>query len=118
MRRVVELYQSDFIEDIDMPWADERRFELQNRFRRVLSELAEDYFDKRNFTTALEIFQRALVFDPYQDSYHLRVMQCLNAIGDPNGARRHYKQYTALLKKELGITPESELSDYLATLKE
>jgi ATP/maltotriose-dependent transcriptional regulator MalT/two-component SAPR family response regulator len=118
MRRVAELYQSDFIQDIDMAWADERRFELQNRFRRVLSELAEDYFDKRNFTTALEIFQRALVFDPYQDSFHLRVMQCLNAIGDPVGARRHYKQYAALLKKELGITPESELSDYLATLKE
>lgn len=118
MRRVTELYQTDFIQDIDMAWADERRYELQNRFRRVLGELAEDFFEKRSFTTALEIFQRALVFDPYQDSYHLRVMQCLNSLGDPKGARRHYKQYESLLKKELGISPESELSDYLATLKE
>ena len=93
MRRVAELYQTDFLEDIDMPWADDRRFELQNRFRQILGELGEDYFEKRNLQTALEIYQRAIEYDPFQDEYHLTHYADPCALGDKSSTRKHYKQY-------------------------
>jgi len=111
MRRVIELYQTDFLEDIDMPWADDRRFELQNRFRQILGEMGEDYFEKRNLQTALEIYRQAIEYDPYQDEYHLRIMQCLSALGDRKGARKHFKRYRAMLKKDMSMEPDPRLKE-------
>ncbi len=116
MRRVVELYQTDFLEDIDMPWADKRRFELQSRFRQILGEMGEDYYEKRKLQTALEIYQRAIDFDPYQDDYHLRIIQCLAALGDKKGARKHYKRYQATLKEEMGMEPDPSLKEFYQQL--
>ncbi|MBN2044192.1 MAG: hypothetical protein JW757_04155 [Anaerolineales bacterium] len=116
MRRILELYQSDYLEDIDMPWADDRRFELQNRFRQILGEMGEDYFEKRNLQTALEIYQRAIEYDPYQDDYHLRIMQCLAALGDKTAARKHYKKYKGILKEEMAIEPDDSLKKYYKSL--
>ena len=116
MRRIAELYQTDFLEDIDMPWADDRRFELQNRFRQILGEMGEDYFEKRNLQTALEIYQRAIQYDPYQDDYHLRIMQIHAALGDKSSTRKHYNQYRDTLKEEMAMDPDPSLKDFIQQL--
>jgi two-component SAPR family response regulator len=116
IKRVIELYQTDFIEDIDMPWADKRRHELQNRFRSILAELAEEYYQKDNPDTALELYERLIAYDPFNDHYHLRIMQCLVGREDMHSARDHYQRYATLLNDEMGLSPDESLRRLLAEL--
>jgi two-component SAPR family response regulator len=116
MRRAMELYQTDYLIDIDMPWADDRRFELQGQFRAILSDLAADYFEKSNPASALEVYQLAVKLDPFQDEYHLRIMQCHATLGDVQSAKEHYHNYQANLEAEMGIQPDESLGEYLETL--
>ena len=116
MRRIVELYKTDYLEDIDMPWADDRRFELQSRFRQILGEMGEDYFEKRNLQAALEVFHRAIEYDPYQDEYHLRIIQCMTSLGDKSSAREHFKQYSEILREEMAMDPDPSLQEFIESL--
>jgi len=109
MRRMVEIYQNDYLDDIDMPWADIRRREFQNIFYTILLELAEEELDKRNYAAAHQHLLHATKIDYYQDDLHLKVMQTLEAMGDNRRAVQHYKEYARFLNKELNMEPDPKL---------
>jgi two-component SAPR family response regulator len=111
MRRMAEIYQNDYLEDIDMPWADQRRRELQNIFYTILIELAEEEFDKKNYEAAHQHYLRAAQLDYYQDDLHLKIMQTLEAVGDKRRAIQHYRAYAKKLKSEMNIEPDPDLKD-------
>ena len=116
LRRALELYHQDFLPDIDMPWADDRRRELQNSFLRLLVELGETIFKRKHYQDALEIFQRAVELDPYQDNIHLLIVQCLVIMGDSHQAKNHYDRYASTLQNEMGITPSEDLTQFIVKL--
>jgi ATP/maltotriose-dependent transcriptional regulator MalT/DNA-binding SARP family transcriptional activator len=116
LRQIVELYQGDFLVKIDMTWADQKRGELLNDFLHALSQLAKIETERGNFHEALEMYEKLISRDPYQDSFHLGKIQNLVGLDNVNGARRHYASYLELLTKELGIEPDQEITDYFNSL--
>lgn len=118
MRRMTEIYQNDYLQDIDMPWADQRRRELQNIFFNVLIKLAEEEFEKQNYNAATEHYLHAIKIDPYQEELHLKTMQSMEAAGDKRQALQHYRQYASRLKKEMNMEPGPEIQQLANRLSE
>ena len=116
LRQAVELYHNDFLPDIDMEWADERRRELQNTFSAILNELGDVTLNRKNYASALEIFQRAVELDPYQDELHLSIIRCLVGMGDYQQAKKHYDGYASILQKEMGLSPSKDLTQFIINL--
>jgi two-component SAPR family response regulator len=116
LRQSIELYQGDFLESIDMTWADDRRAVLRASYLQVLARLARIEFDRRNFAEALALYQQLVLLEPFQDSYHLKIMASMVGEGNLNGARKHYKDYRKFLEKEMGIEPDVEITEYFTSL--
>ncbi|MBN1451305.1 MAG: tetratricopeptide repeat protein [Anaerolineales bacterium] len=111
-RRAINLYRTDYLEDIFMDWANLRRTELQNAYLQALASLAEWEIDTQHFTEAIRWLEKITAVDPYQDHFHLMIMECLVQSGSPSAAKAHYQDYSKLLKKELDIEPTDELREY------
>ena len=112
MRQAIELYQSDYLTDIDMPWADQRRIEIRNQFIGILGELAIIEFEKKNYSESMNLYDQLIKLDPFQDRYHLNLMKCMVADLKINDARKHYLAYSNQIQVELGLTPGSELDTF------
>jgi ATP/maltotriose-dependent transcriptional regulator MalT/two-component SAPR family response regulator len=116
LRQIIELYQDDFLTKIDMAWADQQRNKLRNVFLQTSSRLVEIEIDRKNFSEAIELIERLISLDPYQDGYHLQKMISLVGMGNQVGARKHFHDYSAELKQEIGVEPDQEISEYFKTL--
>ena len=107
--QAMELYRGDFLPDIDLPWCNMRRQELQQKFLSFLEQYAANEFDLGNYEQAREAYEKAIGNNMYQDLLHLGLMKCLLKLKAPAAARKHYIQYRALLLKDLGVEPGGEL---------
>ncbi|MEN8241251.1 MAG: tetratricopeptide repeat protein, partial [Chloroflexota bacterium] len=116
LRQINELYQGDFLLNIDMAWADQKRTELRNMFIQSLSWLAEFEITRNNFSESLALFDKLISLDSFQDGYHLQKMISMVGLGNPSGARKHFQEYRDTLKLELGVEPGLEISDYFQNL--
>jgi ATP/maltotriose-dependent transcriptional regulator MalT/DNA-binding SARP family transcriptional activator len=108
--QVVEIYQGDFLGDIDMPWFDTRRGELKEKFRNHIEKVAERALDRRSFNDAKKYYEKAIELDPYQDYFHLGLLKSLIGMRSPAAAKAHYINYVRLLRDEVGVAPILELS--------
>ncbi len=112
-RQALEIYQNDFLPDIDMDWADRRRRELQQTFLEILIDLGQMTFKLKNYSEAFEIFRSAVEIDPYQDDLHLWVVRCLVGMGDFHQAKKHYDGYASTLQEEMGLSPSEDLTQFI-----
>ncbi len=112
LRQALELYQGDYLTDIDMPWADRRRAKIRNQLLGILEKLATIEFDKKNYSESLLLYDQLIEYDPFQDHYHLNIMKCLVANLKVNDAKKHYLDYSNHIQLELGLSPSLELDTY------
>ncbi len=114
--QALALYAGDYLSDIDMPWAQTRARELQQRFLELLTALAEAHLGAGRVKRSLELFERAVVQDPYEDRWRLGVLRCLARLKHIQTARRYFQDYQELLARDLGVEPTAELRDFIQSL--
>jgi len=91
---------------------DERRHELQRRYRETLEFLIQDAMARADFKRASEWLEPALALDPFNDVWHLYKMQCLKVQGAHASAKAYYQAYRRRLQREMGIDPAPELQRF------
>ncbi|NPA92954.1 MAG: hypothetical protein GXO56_04670, partial [Chloroflexi bacterium] len=116
-RDAARLYQGDFLSDLDLPWIEERRAELQRRYRETLDALIEWHMQHREYRQAMDWLSVGLRLEPYLDTWHLYWMQCLAATGSPSAARAYYLKYRKRLRRELNVEPDEALQTFYRQLK-
>lgn len=99
-----ELYNGPFLEEFYTEWVEERRRELENAYLKVLSQLADIYAKKRDFTKAIKSLEKSISIDPYQEEIYCRIMDFYMKGDDRSMALRIYKQY-------LNTMADDELKD-------
>jgi ATP/maltotriose-dependent transcriptional regulator MalT/DNA-binding SARP family transcriptional activator len=112
LRQAVALYLQPYLQDLYMQWADERREQLRNMQLDALLELASLESASKRYREAQQIYEKVLAADPYRDEVHLELMKSLASSGSPSAALAHFKDYKALLRKELNAEPLPELQKY------
>jgi len=115
-QQALDMYQGDFLVEIDMPWFDMRRNDLRHKNLDLVIRFAEFEVEQKNLDNARKLYEVAISLDPYQDYLHLALMKCLVNLKSPTSAKAHFKSYAKILEKELGIEPIKELQEFYTSI--
>jgi DNA-binding SARP family transcriptional activator len=104
----LRLYRGDYLEDVYADWCALERERLQGRYLTALETLANLYVDQGYLQRAIELHQRLLEQDPYQEAAYQGLMRCYFHLGDRAAAIRQYQICAETLRQDLGLHPMPE----------
>ena len=83
---------------------------IVGRFLDALERLGGLYAQQNEPSMALEVFQRAVNYDPYRESVQRGIMRCLTEMGRRAEALRYYREVEQFIKSELSasLAPETQ----------
>ena len=111
--QATELYQGDFLEDYRSPydeWRVIKANELSSRYLEALERLGELLMQQQEHQAALDVYRRAVNYDPHHESFRRGVMRCLAELGRRAEALRYYHDLQQFIEVELGapLTPATQ----------
>jgi LuxR family maltose regulon positive regulatory protein len=113
-----ELYTGDYLADLAVDWALERRRALGELHVRVLLAYTDELMTLTRYGQAREVLNRALAAEPLRDELHERMLVCLAGMGRRHEVVDHYRRYRETLRAELGIDPSPETRALYSSLIE
>jgi DNA-binding SARP family transcriptional activator/TolB-like protein len=120
----VALYRGDLLEGFhvaDAPdfteWLEAERGRLANRYSMALETVAEEREADHDYGAAVREWRRLAARDLYNSRVALRLMRALAAAGDPAGAVQHARGHETLLREELDIVPDPEVTAFVKQLQ-
>jgi DNA-binding SARP family transcriptional activator/Tfp pilus assembly protein PilF len=91
-------------------WVDRERERLAIAYASALESVAGAAEARGDFGAAVNWWKRRAAEDPYDSRVALRLMQALEASGNPAGALRQAAIHERLLREDLGIEPAADTS--------
>ncbi|SHI55086.1 BTAD domain-containing putative transcriptional regulator [Lutispora thermophila] len=94
------------------PYLSENSYEVwlvpvRNHYRRLyiktLLKLIELYKKKDEHNKIIELCEKAIIIEPYEESIHICLMETMLRIGQIKSAMSHYEYISSLLSKETGV---------------
>jgi len=106
----LQLYVGDYLpECVDQHWV----FPIRNQYRRLFigaMSNAIDLLNKKNrYDDVLQLCQKGIQIDTYEELFHLRLMEALLNIGNQRKAIEHYGYISNFYDKEMGIKPSEDM---------
>lgn len=89
-------------------WLINQREHIQQRALEGMSWLRDAKMTLGEWTAVLDIAQRQLSLEPWQEAAHRAIMQAHAQLGDRNAALAQFEQCQKILWDELGVEPEKE----------
>ena len=108
LEEALALYRGDYLEGIYADWCSLERERLREQHLVALGTLAGLCADQGDLVKAVDLYQRLLAHDPYQEGVHRAVMRCYLRLGDRPAAIRQYQTCVRILHAELGLSPAPE----------
>jgi DNA-binding SARP family transcriptional activator len=116
LERAVGLYRGDLLPGCYDAWVEGDRERLRRLHRRTLARLAELLEAARDYPAALGHLRILLQDEPTDEEACRQLMRVMALAGDRPGALRVYRDHAALLRRELGVEPGTELQRAHAAL--
>jgi LuxR family maltose regulon positive regulatory protein len=107
LNEAVQLYQGDFLPDVDGTWVVEERERLRQAFVEVRLELAKLLLEFNETDQALIICKDLIAENPSLETAHQLAMQVHAAVGDKNAITEQYIYLKQVLTEELDTSPSS-----------
>jgi len=111
------LYDGDYLEGEDFPWADLERERLIRLHLQCQIKLSKRYIERKQFDKAESILEKAYHKSPYEEAVTEYLLGLYMEKGEKSKAVRHYNAYAKLLEDELGIKPDGRLKDIFLSAK-
>ncbi|MFP4320972.1 MAG: BTAD domain-containing putative transcriptional regulator [Anaerolineales bacterium] len=106
--QAVEIYRGQFLKEVNMEWANQRRQELRELYAQALIGLARTYRHQGNKDDALAYFIRATGEKPDREDVHREIMQLYADQGRRDEVEYQYRFLEQVLSERLGIEPSQE----------
>ncbi|HEU4325216.1 MAG TPA: tetratricopeptide repeat protein [Roseiflexaceae bacterium] len=103
----IDLYRGPFLSTTDNQWCLAQRTHLEQRYLAALQSAAAWYEDQQMLLDALNLYQRVLAVNVFDELAHAGVMRCYIGLGNRSAAIGQYQTLSRLLDEELGLYPES-----------
>ena len=114
-RRLVDLYQGEFLDGLYLDDAQEfedwlllRREWYRQQMLQALTLLAEHHLVTQDFAAAERYAQRQIQLDPLRENAYRQAMVALTRDGRQDEALDIYQQCATVLYTELNLTPDAE----------
>ena len=103
------LYRGDYLEEETFAdWCAEERERLRELYLEMLARTAECHAELGQYVEVVQVYRKALVFDPCRESFHCLLMEYLVKYGRPDLARAQYRHCQQVLDREFGTQPLPE----------
>jgi LuxR family maltose regulon positive regulatory protein len=109
--QAVDLYHGDFLENYSSAydeWRVIRANELSEKYLEAMQILGELLEQQKEVQAALDIYKRAVNYDPYRESAQQGVMRSLVTLNRRTEALRYYNDLERFYQDELGVSPTPE----------
>ena len=122
LARAVCVYRGPFLDGFHLDsiefedWLERERSRLAARHRDSLLRLAESADACGDYASAAERWRQLVGLEPLSGHFALGLMRALAAAGDSAGALRHARAHETLMRKELKLGLDREVSDFIARL--
>jgi LuxR family maltose regulon positive regulatory protein len=103
--QAVNLYHSQYMENLYYDWVMPERNRLEQAYLSVLQRLASHKLSKGDHAAALDLLKRGLHADPLAENIHCQVLRVYSAAKDKSALIRHFRTMSELLQAELGTQP-------------
>jgi len=110
LEQATELYHGPFAEEFYSEWAEPLRGQLEQKYLRALSSLAGYYAGRNEHQKGISLCERILAVDSLQEDAWYQMMQGYLALGERGAALHCYRQYSELLREELGVEPPPKIA--------
>lgn len=125
LEEAAELYSDSFMrgftlsDSIDFDdWQTMQRESLERDLAGVLAQLARSYAVQGQFDQAISYSRRWLALDPLHEPAQRELMRLYAWSGQRAAAVRQYEECERILQDEIGVYPEVETLELLASIKE
>ncbi len=103
------LFRGEYMEEETFAdWCAEERERLHELYLELLARTSECHAELGQFTDVVQLCRKALVFDPYRESFHRLLMEYLLKCGHPDLALIQYRHCQQILAREFGTEPLPE----------
>jgi DNA-binding SARP family transcriptional activator len=108
----IKIWQGPFLEeDPYEPWTNLPRERYRSLYIDALREVSRQSFQSFDYGTCIEVLQKILDQDDWDEAAYLLLMKCHLALGDRTRAITTYRVCKQVLSRELQINPSKKLSD-------
>jgi DNA-binding SARP family transcriptional activator len=90
---------------------------LRARHLSLLGQVADHYFQARQYRTAMAYALQLLAHDPCREDAHRLVMRCHVRLGARAQAFRQYRTCRSMLANEFGVRPEPQTESLFEQLR-
>ncbi|UCF69896.1 MAG: tetratricopeptide repeat protein [candidate division WOR-3 bacterium] len=104
--RALALYRGDFGENITAQWCEEIRAYYRKMALDIRKNLGRMSFEDEAYEESRRFFEQALGLDDADESVHISIMRCLQALNDKEGVQEQYKKLVKTLDG-LGVSVPS-----------
>jgi len=106
----IEIYRGDFLPQNALDsWVVPINAYYHSLYIKVVGNALECLQQMNRNSEIIELCQKAIVIDPYEEFFHYRLIKTLVDVGKHQQALTHYKYTTDLFFNKFGITPSKEL---------
>lgn len=108
LERAIALYQGDYLEQVDSPWVMPERERLRREHQAALLSLARLRLAGGDAQWAVELYQRVLQLEPYDEEAWRGLMLAQAQAGNRAAAVEAFHRLRHLLRDDLGLDPSPE----------
>jgi two-component SAPR family response regulator len=111
LEQALELCSGIFLAELYNEWIETMRRELENKYLRVLSLLADYYASTGNHNRAITLLEKYVAVDPYEGDVYYRIICWHLAEHNKPLALRTYKQYMKFASNGSDAKSSHEISE-------
>jgi DNA-binding SARP family transcriptional activator len=115
--KAVQIYRGQFLKEVTMDWAQQRRAELRDVYAQALISLARIYRSQGKADHALGYFIRATGEKPDREDVHREIMEIYADQGHFDDVTAQYQMLESTLQEKLGIEPSQETRELYRNLR-
>jgi len=117
LQRAVNLYDGDFLSDVESEWAATERATRREQFLDAAPKLGQGFYDAARYADAGAVYEKILAHDNWNEDAHRALMQCFANAGDAPRALRQYETLKQILRAEFQTEPSRETKRLYEKLK-
>ena len=117
LQKAESLYVGEFLEGYFSDWAIEYRDTMRKMYIDILVKLGQYFYKAKKYEVCLDYSQKILAHDSCRQDIHMTIMKCHQALGQKELAIRQYQICSQILKRELNISPSTEIMALYLDLK-
>lgn len=115
--KALRLYRGSLLEDCSLEQVEGLRAELERKVHQIFQQVCVTLRKEGRFSEALAMAHRWSRHSPFEEEATRQVVALYTRIGQPAAALLHFRQFEALLQRELRLEPEPETVELVETIR-